>query len=74
MTTAATVWLAAAVGVMTSAGGVWPATVATAIALAGLVLLRSTKPYVHRHSRHALVRFAERVRTPHARSDDSRAV
>src|SRR3954471_7321444 len=59
VTTAATVWLAAAVGVMVPAGGFWPATVATAVALLGLVLLRTTKPYVHRLvHRHALLELS----------------
>jgi putative Mg2+ transporter-C (MgtC) family protein len=59
VTTAATVWLAAAVGLMASAGGLWPATVATGIALLGLVLLRSTKPYVHRLAhRHAVLELS----------------
>jgi len=59
VTTAATVWLAAAVGVMVSAGGLWPAAVATGIALLGLVLLRTTKPYVHRLvHRHALLELS----------------
>jgi len=59
VTTAATVWLAAAVGVMVSAGGLGPAAVATGIALLGLVLLRTTKPYVHRFAhRHALLELS----------------
>jgi putative Mg2+ transporter-C (MgtC) family protein len=48
VTTAATVWLAAGVGVMASAGGELVATVATVIAMVSLLLLRSTKPLVRR--------------------------
>ena len=56
VTTAATVWLAAGVGVMASAGGALAATIATAIALVSLLALRSTKPYVRRLvTRHAVV-------------------
>jgi putative Mg2+ transporter-C (MgtC) family protein len=51
VTTAATVWLAAGVGVMASAGGLLAATVATVIAMVSLLALRSTKPYVRRLGR-----------------------
>jgi putative Mg2+ transporter-C (MgtC) family protein len=48
VTTAATVWLAAAVGVMAAAGGLGAAAIATALGLVSLVVLRTTKPYVGR--------------------------
>jgi putative Mg2+ transporter-C (MgtC) family protein len=59
VTTAATVWLAAGVGVMAAAGGLAEATVATVIALITLVALRSTKPYVNRlRHRHAILELS----------------
>src|SRR3954447_6331947 len=48
VTTAATVWLAAAVGVMAAAGGLLLAAVATSIGVISLLALRSTKPYLRR--------------------------
>jgi len=48
VTTAATVWLAAAVGVMAAAGGLLLAAVATSIGVISLLALRTTKPYIRR--------------------------
>jgi putative Mg2+ transporter-C (MgtC) family protein len=48
VTTAATVWLAAAVGVTAAAGGYGTAATATVVALVTLVLLRRAKPQLRR--------------------------
>ncbi len=51
VTTASTVWLAAAVGVMVAAGGWTAGVAATILALAALVLLRAVKPLTTRFGR-----------------------
>jgi putative Mg2+ transporter-C (MgtC) family protein len=51
VTTAATVWLAAAVGMMAAAGGYVAAVTATAIALIAIVLLGWAKPQLRRLQR-----------------------
>lgn len=51
LTTAASVWLAAAVGVLVAAGGYVTATIGTLIALAVLVGLRLAKPLLWRFTR-----------------------
>ena len=51
VTTAATVWLAAAIGVMCGAGGYWAAAVTTVIAVLVLLVLRVVKPLIHRLGR-----------------------
>jgi putative Mg2+ transporter-C (MgtC) family protein len=48
ITTAATVWLAAAVGVAAGAGGWEAALVATALTMLALVALQTTKPFMQR--------------------------
>ena len=56
ITTAATVWLAASIGVAAAAGGYAAALVATALAIVVLVLLRGAKPWTNRLRRnHATV-------------------
>jgi putative Mg2+ transporter-C (MgtC) family protein len=51
VTTAATVWLSAGVGVAAAAGGLVPAALATAVTLSVLVLLRTARPLMRRIGR-----------------------
>ena len=55
ITTAATVWMAAAIGVMAAAGGYLAAVVATVLGLLTLVALRAARPLTRRVGRHRTV-------------------
>lgn len=62
VTTAATVWLAASVGVVCAAGGYVPALVSTGLALVVLVVLRGAKPLAQRFGRFGTVVEVEYLR------------
>jgi putative Mg2+ transporter-C (MgtC) family protein len=62
VTTAATVWLAASVGVVCAAGGYTAALVTTGLALVVLVVLRGAKPLVQRFGRFGTVVEVEYLR------------
>jgi putative Mg2+ transporter-C (MgtC) family protein len=62
VTTAATVWLAASVGVACAAGGYTAALVATGLALVVLVVLRGAKPLLQRFGRFGTVVEVEYLR------------
>jgi putative Mg2+ transporter-C (MgtC) family protein len=62
VTTAATVWLAASVGVVSAAGGYAVALVATGLALIVLVVLRGARPLTQRFGRFGTVVEVEYMR------------
>jgi putative Mg2+ transporter-C (MgtC) family protein len=62
VTTAATVWVAAATGVTVAAGGIGAGLVATALAIALLVCLRAAKPVTQRLGRRRAVVEVEYAR------------
>lgn len=62
VTTAATVWLAASVGVVAAAGGYVAALAATGLALVVLVLMRAVKPLAQRFGRSSSIVEVEYVR------------
>lgn len=62
VTTAATVWLAASVGVVCAAGGAIAALVTTGLALLVLVVLRGAKPLMQRFGRFGTVVEVEYLR------------
>lgn len=62
ITTAATVWLSAAIGVMAAAGGETTAAMATGASLVILVALRAAKPWTHRIGRRRTVVEIEYLR------------
>ena len=62
VTTAATVWLAASLGVASAAGGYLAALVTTALALGVLVLLRAARPLTQRFGRFGTIVEVEYLR------------
>lgn len=54
LTTAATLWLSAALGVAVGAGMIWPAIMAAVAAFMLMYGLSTLKPFIRRHSAHTL--------------------